>query len=133
MNDAKSIGLSINIPHEKTKSHADIEKNFTKFSDRLDNFVVMANAIVVAPGGIGTMLELFYTWQLLQTHKIKNIPVILLGDIWADLMKWIKAHPVRHKFIDDEDLKLVHVANNAHEAIEIIDAEYKKYAKKNKS
>lgn len=126
---AKSIGLSINIKNEKIKSHADIEKKFTKFSDRLDNFILLANAIVVAPGGIGTMLELFYTWQLLQTKKIKHIPVILLGDIWGDFIKWIKAHPVRYGFIGNEDLSLVHVAKDAHEAIEIIDREYNKYGK----
>ena len=128
----KSISLSINIPNEKIKSHADIEKNFTKFSDRLDNFITLANAVVVAPGGVGTLLELFYTWQLLQTKKIRHIPVILLGDMWVDFMKWLKDSPLKKGYIDNMDMKLVHVARNEEEAIEIIDNEFMKYIKKNK-
>ncbi len=126
-----SIGLLINIPTEHRKSHVDIQESFTKFSDRLDNFMLLSNAVVVAPGGIGTMLEFFYTWQLLQVHKIKHIPVILLGDIWGDFIKWIKKHPVRCKFISRDDLNLIYVAKDANEAMQIINKEYLKYKRRN--
>jgi uncharacterized protein (TIGR00730 family) len=125
-----SIGLLINIPNEHRKSHVDIQQSFTKFSDRLDNFMLLSNAVVVAPGGVGTMLELFYTWQLLQVHKIKHIPVILMGGMWIDFVKWMKSHPVACGFISNEDLKLIKVAKNAKEAMQIIDKEYRKYKKR---
>jgi len=130
---AKSIGLAIHIPHERIrKAGIDVETNFTNFSDRLEEFELLANAIVIAPGGVGTMLEFFYTWQLLQTRKIKHIPVIMLGEIWVEFMRWIKNHPVKHGFIDDEETELIHVTKNYKEAMEIIEGEYKKYKKANK-
>ncbi len=124
----KSIGLLINIPHERRKTRwLDIEHRFSRFSDRLDNFMLLSNAVVVAPGGIGTMLELFYTWQLMQAQKIKHIPVILLGSMWSDFIKWMKSHPLKHGYIDDSDIKLLHVAKNAEEAMKILEKEYSKH------
>lgn len=130
MAKSHSIGLLINIANEHRKSHVDIQESFTKFSDRLDNFMLLSNAVVIAPGGVGTMLELFYTWQLLQVHKKKTIPVILMGGIWSDFMKWIREHPVACGFISKEDLKFIRVAKNAEEAMQIIDEEYKKYKRR---
>jgi len=124
----KSIGLLINIPHERRKTRwIDIEHRFARFSDRLDNFMLLSNAVVVAPGGIGTMLELFYTWQLMQAQKIRHIPVILLGGMWVDFIKWMKNHPLKYGFIDKKDLELLHVARNAKEAMNILEKEHKKY------
>ena len=133
----KSIGLLINIPHERKETKwldgenkakwLDIEHMFARFSDRLDNFMLLSNAVVVAPGGIGTMLELFYTWQLMQAQKIRHIPVILLGDMWPDFLRWMRQHPLRYGFIDKSDLKLLHVAKNAEEAMRILEKEHKRY------
>jgi hypothetical protein len=126
----KEIGLTINIPHEHHhRNWTYIRRNFSKFSDRLDNFMLLSNAVVVAPGGIGTMLELFYTWQLMQSQKIRHIPVILLGHMWPDLLNWMREHPVKSGFIDSKDVDLLHVAHTAEEAMEILEKEYKKYKK----
>ncbi|MFH0896727.1 MAG: LOG family protein, partial [Candidatus Bathyarchaeota archaeon] len=60
----QSIGLQIRLPKEQRDAlHLDIRKEFSRFSERLDNFIELANAVIVAPGGVGTMLEFFYTWQ----------------------------------------------------------------------
>jgi len=78
--EAKAIGLKIKLPFEEREaSHLDIKREFDRFSQRLDEFMSISNAVVVAPGGVGTLLELAYTWQFLQVKHILNIPVILLG------------------------------------------------------
>lgn len=62
-NKLHSIGLRINLPKEdKQATHLDVKKEFHRFSNRLDNFMRLSNIVVVASGGVGTLLELFYTW-----------------------------------------------------------------------
>lgn len=71
------VGLRINLPFEQeVAAHLDIKKEFDKFSSRLDNFMRLSNAVVVAPGGVGTLLELLYAWQLMQVKTICNVPII---------------------------------------------------------
>ena len=78
--NVQSIGLQIMLPKKQIDAeHLDIKKEFSRFSERLDNFIDLANAVVVAPGGVGTMLEFFYVWQLMQVRMIHNVPIILLG------------------------------------------------------
>ena len=86
-----SIGLTIKLPQEQEKSfHLDIKKDFSRFSDRLDHLMALSNVAVVTPGGIGTLLELFYTWQLMQVQHICNTPIILLGKLWPEFLMWMK-------------------------------------------
>jgi predicted Rossmann-fold nucleotide-binding protein len=76
--------------------------------------------VVVAPGGVGTLLEFLYAWQLLQVKHISGVPLILLGNMWTDFMKWIRRHPLRKKFLDREDLDHLFLAGDYTEAFEII-------------
>jgi len=116
-----SVGLNILLPKEQyANKHLDIKKDFHKFSERLDYFMVLSNCVVVAPGGIGTLLELFYTWQLIQVKHICNIPIILLGKEWPGLIKWIKSWALRNKLIDKEDLNSLFFADTSEEAMGII-------------
>jgi uncharacterized protein (TIGR00730 family) len=121
-NGSHSIGLTIKLPHEQTKDyHLDIEKDFNKFSGRLDKFMQLSNVVVVAPGGVGTILEFFYTWQLLQVKQIcDNIPIILLGSMWKGLIEWIKKQPLKNRLLSKEDLNNIFIVNNCQEAIKII-------------
>ena len=50
----------------------------------------LSNVVIVTSGGIGTLLELMYSWQLLQVGQVKDVPIILLGNEWRGLLKWIK-------------------------------------------
>ncbi|MCX8171361.1 MAG: LOG family protein [Candidatus Bathyarchaeota archaeon] len=126
--EAKAIGLRIKLPFKEVESsHLDIKKEFDRFSHRLDEFMSIANAVVVAPGGVGTLLELAYTWQLLQVKHISNIPVILLGEMWLDFLEWIKKWPLKHGLMDPEDVALLHLAKNIQEALRIIMETYQKY------
>ena len=126
--DSHSIGLGIKLPHEQMYNKGiNIYKTFDKFSSRLDNFMKYSNVIIVAPGGVGTMLELFYSWQLMQTKHICHIPIILLGDIWEGLLKWLENEPLKKKFFEKDDLKLLFHAKTAEQAMKIVDAAYNQF------
>jgi len=130
---AHSIGLAIKLPFEQKESKSDIVRKFSNFSNRLDNFMLLSNVVVVTPGGIGTFLELFYTWQLVQVKHICNIPIILLGDMWPDLIKWMEKWPLKKGFISKGDLGMIFLAKDYNEAIEMIERAYKEYKKGNKN
>jgi hypothetical protein len=116
-----SVGLTIKLPMEQFDGfHLDIKKDFTRFSKRLDAFMEMSNVVVVAPGGIGTLLELLYTWQLVQVKHICEIPIILLGSHWQGLIDWIKKEMLRKKLMSKDDFKSVFVVKNNSQAMKII-------------
>jgi len=121
-NGTHSIGLGVNLPHEQGfNDSVRIYKKHKRFSARLDHFMTLSNAVVIAPGGVGTLLELFYTWQLVQVKHLCNIPIILLGDSYKGLVDWLKKEPLKRKFFNKEDLQLLYHAKNAKEAMKIID------------
>ncbi len=127
-NHAHSIGLGIKLPREqKINKYVDAAKEFHKFSSRLDDFMLLSNAVIVAPGGVGTLLEFLYTWQLVQVRQVCNIPIILLGDMWPDLIKWLEKWSLKKKFIDKEDLNLLFLARDYNEAIKMIDISHEMY------
>ncbi|MCX8183528.1 MAG: LOG family protein [Crenarchaeota archaeon] len=131
--NAKSIGLRIRLPFkEKESSHLDIKKEFKHFSTRLDGFIRHSNVVVVAPGGVGTLLEFAYTWQLLQVKHISNIPIILLGRMWFDFVKWIRKWPLKQKLIDPKDVELLFLAKDIHEAFSVIQKAYELYERENR-
>ena len=126
--DTYTVGLTIHLPKEQKESyHLDIKRDFHKFSKRLDSFIYLSDVVVVAPGGVGTMLELMYTWQLVQVKYSSNIPIILFGDVWSDFIKWLKKGPLKNRFLDKEDLALLHQAKTCTEAIELIKKAYYEY------
>jgi len=128
--ETHSIGLNINIPLEqKPNRHIDIKKEFDRFSRRLDTFMVLSDAVVVAPGGVGTLLEFAYTWQLVQVKHICNIPIILLGDMWAEFFKWVEKYPLKNKFLDKKDLIRLFIAKDSLDAFRIIKRFYEGFQK----
>ncbi|MCH8945639.1 MAG: LOG family protein [Nanoarchaeota archaeon] len=130
---ARSIGIGIKLPREQTfNKHLDIKKEFKRFSRRLDVFMALSNVVVVAPGGVGTLLELFYTWQLVQVKRIHNIPIIMLGRQWPALMKWFEKYPLKSKFFEKKDINLLFLAKDCSETIKMIDKAHEMYQKKGK-
>lgn len=128
-----SIGLIIKLPWEAKKNkHLDIKKKFNKFSNRLDHFMALSSAAVIMPGGIGTILEIFYTWQLIQVKHIDPIPIILIGKMWEGLIQWVKKHPVKNGLISPGDLDHIHIAKNNKEAMKIILKSYETFKKSKK-
>lgn len=125
---ADSIGLVINLPWEsKGNKHLEIKKRFAQFSKRLDTFMALSKVAVIMPGGIGTALELFFTWQLLQVRHLKPIPIILVGKMWEKLIDWVKKYPLKDGLISQGDLKFIHIVKNNDEAMKIILKTYKKF------
>ena len=120
-----SIGLNIKLPKEQRfAAHLDIKKQFERFSERLDSFVELSNAFVVTPGGIGTILELFYTWQLAQVKQLADKPLILMGEMWLDLLKWMRAWPLKNNLLDEADLDLIYMTKDYVEAFAVVQASY---------
>jgi uncharacterized protein (TIGR00730 family) len=120
-----SIGLNIKLPKEQRfAAHLDIKREFDRFSERLDSFVDLSNAFVVTPGGIGTILELFYTWQLAQVKQFSDKPLILMGEMWLDLLKWMRAWPLENDLLDQSDLDLIYLAKDYVEAFTIVQESY---------
>lgn len=123
-----TIGLNIELPFEqKPNPSLDMVQHHEHFSSRLDEFMLFSNAVVVMPGGIGTCLELFYTWQLLQVKHICRMPIILVGGMWKELLEWVKKWPLHYKNMDAEDMNYVIAVRDAKEALEVLKATKKAY------
>jgi uncharacterized protein (TIGR00730 family) len=101
-----SIGLNIELPHEQEPNkYSNHKMEFHYFFIRKVVFVKYSQAYVVLPGGFGTMDELFEALTLIQTHRIRSFPTILMGSsYWGGLMEWIKNVMLREKFINPDDL-----------------------------
>ncbi|MDP3976266.1 MAG: LOG family protein [bacterium] len=124
--DVRSLGLNIRLPHEqKDNRFLDIKRDFDVFSERLDAFMLLSNMVVVAPGGIGTLLELFYTWQLMQVRHTCKMPIILMGDMWCGLVEWIKKYPLKHGLLDKDDIENIAIVDTWEEAETLIINAYK--------
>ena len=128
----KSVGLNIELPFEKgANQFVDIDKSidFRYFFVRKVVFVKFAQAFIVLPGGLGTMDELFEVLTLVQTKKIKPIPIILMGkDFWTGLKDWIRDTMLGAGNINEEDLNLMPIVDQPEEAIEIIKSFYERKA-----
>jgi len=125
-----SFGLNIMLPKEQSANkHLDIKKDFKRFSERLDLFMNLSNIVVVAPGGVGTLLEFFYTWQLIQVEHICSIPIIFMGEMWPPLIRWIEKWPLKKGFLDREDLNPLFLAEHCAEAMRIIRKTNEEYEK----
>jgi len=118
---AHSYGLKIKLPKgEQSNKHLDIKEEFDRFSSRLDYFMHLSNVVVVAPGGVGTLLEFIYTWQLIQVQQICNIPIILMGKMWTPFIKWVEKYPLAKNLISKEDIMPIFLANHCRETMKII-------------
>lgn len=127
-NEVQSIGLTVRLPDEAGRNqYVELEKHFDKFSNRLDTFVSISHAVVIMLGGVGTCLEFFYVWQLIQVKHIYQMPIILIGEQWEGLLDWIIKYPLKSKLLNKEDLDVIHVVKNNKEAADIIKKTYAAY------
>ncbi len=120
-NGAHSIGLNITLPFEQEDNKfLDIKKNFDRFSGRLDAFMSLSDAVVVATGGIGTILELFYTWQLVQVKHLCETPIVLFGEMWGPLLEWLERDVQARGLFDPKDMHNIFHINSADKVVEFI-------------
>ena len=118
----KSIGLNIELPMEqKPNPYANINLNFRYFFCRKVMFVKYAMAYVIMPGGFGTLDEFFEAVTLIQTHKIKPFPVIMVGSAyWSGLTNWMKGSLLKEKMISKEDLEIFQVIDDPEDILKTI-------------
>jgi uncharacterized protein (TIGR00730 family) len=94
---------------------------FKHFYARKTMFVKAAEGFVIFPGGFGTLDELFESLTLIQTGKVLNFPVVLMGrDYWQELLGWVNGDLLRGGMISREDVKLLHVTDDPAEAVRIV-------------
>ena len=119
----RSVGIRVDLPFEQ-QVNPFVEQAFEHktFFTRLHHFVLTSDAFVVAPGGIGTVLELTMIWQLLQVRHVHDVPLILVGKMWADLVDWARTHLLTSKppLANPEDMTIPRCVNTADEAVALI-------------
>ena len=117
-----SVGLNIILPFEQNPNpYANICLEFKYFFIRKVMFVKYAMAYIILPGGFGTLDELFESVTLIQTHRIKPLPVILVGsEYWSGLIEWIKARLLKEQRISPEDLDILQVMDEPEEIVKYV-------------
>jgi len=130
--NGKSVGLNIDLPFEqKHNEFIDSDKciNFDYFFVRKTIFLKYSQGFVAMPGGFGTLDELFEAITLVQTNKIAQFPVVLVGkDYWNGLFQWLKLNVLEEeKNIHEADLELFKIVDTADEAVDYIIDFYSKY------
>ena len=118
----RSVGLNIRLPFEQQpNAYADMKLEFDYFFIRKVMFVKYAVAYVVMPGGFGTLDELFEAITLIQTHRIRPFPVILVGsEYWGGLRKWIEKSLLAEGRISKEDMSFFQILDQPEQVLEAV-------------
>ena len=117
-----SVGFNIELPHEQgLNAYCDLSMTFKHFYARKTMFVKAAEGFVIFPGGFGTLDEQFEALTLIQTGKVLDFPVVLVGTAhWADLLAWVSDELLREGLISPDDVDLFHVTDDLDEAVALI-------------
>ena len=119
----RSYGLNVELPHEQ-EANPYVERLFHHgtFFSRLHHFVRLSSAYVVMPGGIGTTLEALLVWQLIQVGHLKDRPLIMVGDMWTELIEWGRKNWLSgpRNLADPADLAIPQCVDSVDRAVEII-------------
>ena len=117
-----SIGCNIELPHEQgLNAYVDLGVEFKYFFARKTMFVKYADAFVILPGGFGTLDELFEALTLIETGKIRDFPVILVGtEYWAGMIDWLRRTQLKAGAISQADLDILKLTDDPDEVVEIV-------------
>jgi hypothetical protein len=121
---SKSIGLNIELPQEQSSNpYLDENITFDYFFSRKVMLVKYSSACVYFPGGYGTADELMEVLTLMQTNKMKKVPIILYDSkFWASLLLWIE-QSVEKSYVSKENFELIRVVDSVEEIINIVEKE----------
>jgi len=121
--ESKSMGIRVDLPFEQeVNPFVELAFEHRTFFTRLHHFVLASDSFIVAPGGIGTVLETMMIWQLLQVHHLERTPLIMVGKMWPGLVEWVRDAMLSFEtpLINPEDVDIPVCVANADEAIAII-------------
>ncbi len=121
-----SVGLNIRLPHEQhANPYQDISNTFQHFFARKVMFVKLSCAFVMLPGGFGTLDELFEVLTLVQTGKVRRVPLILVGsDHWRGLVDWMRDRLEADGLIGPGDAQLLQVIDDPQAVVDAIFTHY---------
>lgn len=128
----RSVGIRIDLPYEK-EANPFVGKTYEHktFFSRLHHFVMESDAFIVVPGGIGTLLELSMVWQLLQVRKLYDTPLVLIGEMWPDLVKWASRHMLGPDMTlaSEKDIEIPTCVASTTQAVDIVRAHKSRWEK----
>jgi uncharacterized protein (TIGR00730 family) len=128
----KSVGLNIELPFEQQANSfidRDASLHFDYFFVRKTLFTKYSQGFVMMPGGFGTMDEFFEVATLIQTGKMSQVPLILVGKkYWQGLMGWMENVMMKENYISKEDFQLLYIADTAEEVVDHVLNFYTKHA-----
>ena len=118
----RSVGLRIELPFEQGMNpYVDVPLHFHYFFTRKLMFVRYASAFVSLPGGYGTLDELFEVVTLIQTRRVHDFPVVLVGsEYWSGLLSWLRERMAAEGKIADADLRIIRVSDDPEEVASIV-------------
>ncbi len=116
-----SVGLGIELPFEEgLNPWVNLGMSFRYFFVRKTMFVKYSSGAIVFPGGFGTLDEMFEVLTLVQTHKVKRMPLVLVGtEYWRGLFDWLNGPVMDTGMISPLDPELVHITDDLNEAVDI--------------
>ncbi|WP_411707329.1 TIGR00730 family Rossman fold protein [Corynebacterium sp. LaCa117] len=117
--DGLSVGLGIELPHEQgLNEYVDLGLNFRYFFARKTMFLKYSQAFICLPGGMGTMDEFFEVMCMVQTGKVTNYPIVLMGtEYWTGLLEWMDKTLAAGGFINESDRELFLLTDDPDEAL----------------
>ena len=121
----RSVGIRVDLPFEQEiNPFVGQAYQHSTFFSRLHHFMIISDAFIVVPGGIGSLLELSLVWQLLQVRKLYNTPLILVGKMWADLVEWARGAMLQegNELASEIDFKIAHCVNTIDETLALVRA-----------
>lgn len=124
MRSGRSVGLNIKLPMEqKPNPYANMQLEFKYFFIRKVMFVKYAMAYIIMPGGFGTLDEMFEAVTLIQTHRIRPLPVILFDSAyWGGLVEWIRCQLLANCMVSPDDVDIIKMADTPEEVVGIVNA-----------
>lgn len=122
---ARSLGLNIKLAYEQQANrYVDAVHTCHYFFVRKMMFAKYSRGFIIFPGGFGTLDELFESLTLIQTKKLANFPVVLVGsDYWRPITDWLKSSVVSRGFIDHDDVKRFTIIDNPEQIAEYLDTQ----------
>jgi uncharacterized protein (TIGR00730 family) len=127
----RSLGIRVDLPFEQNVNAFVTEAyEHRTFFTRLHHFVLVSDAFVVVPGGIGTVLETMMVWQLLQVQKLHDTPLIMVGEMYADLVAWCQSHMLRPEcpLASSQDLEIPTCVYDGPSILRIIRDHYSRWS-----